>query len=318
MPSVSVIVPTYNRALLLPETLESIFHQTRPAEEIIVVDDGSTDHTAEILCRYPGITVITAANGGDLKARNIGLKAATSDLVAFCDSDDVWEKDFLEVMVGQWNHKTEPASCYSDFRILQGTKTQDRTKFENAPADFFKGMHALSESSGVFMDEIVCQLLTFQPLFPSCMVANRKMLLGLGGWDEGVSRLVGGDFATAIRMATHPPLALVFKPLVKIRKHENNYSGDTERMNLGDAAVLEYVLRTRPELSRHAKAIKSSADERRAAAIDLAFTRKAFYVFNENYSGLPAELKTKKRRLKRVISLARELFTSIKSISSHG
>ncbi len=87
--------------------------------------------------------------------------------------------------------------------------------------------------------------------------------LALGGWDEGVSRIIGCDFATTLRVAVAPPVGVVKQPLVTIRKHAGNFSADTERMNLGDANVLEYVMRTRPELAPLRKLIERSIGVRR-------------------------------------------------------
>lgn len=86
---VSVIIPTFNRADLLPATLDSVFAQAHSAREVIVVDDGSTDETAVVLARYP-VRVIVIANSGSIVARNVGLRAAAMPFVAFCDSDDLW------------------------------------------------------------------------------------------------------------------------------------------------------------------------------------------------------------------------------------
>ena len=94
---VSVIIPTYNRSTLVAEAIESVLAQTRPADEIIVVDDGSTDDTAEKLERFrERIQYIWQSNGGVSVARNTGLRHTNGDLVAFLDADDVWHPCKLE------------------------------------------------------------------------------------------------------------------------------------------------------------------------------------------------------------------------------
>ena len=91
MKSVSVIIPSYNRAHLLPRCLDSVIAQECSPSEIIVVDDGSTDSTRSLLQgSYPGIKVITQANKGVSAARNAGIRAAAGDWLAFLDSDDTW------------------------------------------------------------------------------------------------------------------------------------------------------------------------------------------------------------------------------------
>jgi glycosyltransferase involved in cell wall biosynthesis len=99
MPTLSVILPTYNRAAVIEDALQSILKQTRPANEIIVVDDGSDDNTSSILVKYHDrIKIITQNNAGVSIARNIGISHATGDWLTFLDSDDLWYPDRLSIL----------------------------------------------------------------------------------------------------------------------------------------------------------------------------------------------------------------------------
>ena len=85
------MIPVYNGERYISEALDSVLQQTRPAEEIIVVDDGSFDHTGQILEGYAGrIRLIRQANAGQSSALNVGVAAATGDTLAFLDADDLW------------------------------------------------------------------------------------------------------------------------------------------------------------------------------------------------------------------------------------
>ncbi len=98
---ITVILPTWNRALLLQRALSSVFRQSKPCSEVIVVDDGSTDDTSAILeeirQQYPRLMVITQKNMGPAAARNSGIRAAKNDYLAFLDSDDHWQRKKLEI-----------------------------------------------------------------------------------------------------------------------------------------------------------------------------------------------------------------------------
>jgi glycosyltransferase involved in cell wall biosynthesis len=93
--TISCLIPAYNAAPFLAEALESALGQTRPPDEIVVVDDGSTDDTAEIAARYP-VRLIRQANRGISGARNACVAAATGERIAWLDADDLWMPDHLE------------------------------------------------------------------------------------------------------------------------------------------------------------------------------------------------------------------------------
>jgi glycosyltransferase involved in cell wall biosynthesis len=94
---VSVVVPTFNRAELIQETIESVLRQTTPAHEIIVVDDGSTDSTCAVVRAYGDrVVLLSDDHRSAAAARNRGLARATGDWIAFLDSDDIWTPTKLE------------------------------------------------------------------------------------------------------------------------------------------------------------------------------------------------------------------------------
>ena len=97
--TVSVVIPTYNRGRLLCDALDSIEKQTLPVFEIIVVDDGSTDETSQLIRRYAKVKYIRQNNAGPAAARNRGIREACGEYVAFMDSDDLWVPDKNEKQV---------------------------------------------------------------------------------------------------------------------------------------------------------------------------------------------------------------------------
>jgi len=273
--SLSVVIPTYNRAAMLCDTLAAVLAQECPADEVIVVDDGSTDGTPQLVAGF-GARLLRQANAGDLAARNAGLAAATGDLVAFCDSDDLWRPGFLAAMQALWRAEPHLTAAFSNFAIIRDGAWLPGSKFSTAPPCFWDGLREAGADLAVFDMPIVDRLIRFQPCFPSALVVDRHHMRSIGGWDESVGRTVGTDFATMLLLAEHAPIGVVQAPLVGIRKHAGNYSADVQAMNLGDALILEHVLARRPTLRPLSGMIKASVAARRGDALDSAFARQDF------------------------------------------
>jgi len=108
MPTVSVVIPTYNRVGIITKAIDSVLRQTYQDFEIIVVDDGSTDTTREVLTDYdPRIRYTFKENGGIASARNYGIPAARGEYVAFLDSDDFWREEKLERQLACFSEHSE-------------------------------------------------------------------------------------------------------------------------------------------------------------------------------------------------------------------
>lgn len=121
MPHVSVVVPTYNRADYIGSTIQSVLDQTLRDFELIVVDDGSTDHTADAMSRFtdPRIRYVRQANAGETAARNTGIAHAASDLLTFLDSDDWMLPHNLELMVGLLEARPDVDVAYGWFYLMR-------------------------------------------------------------------------------------------------------------------------------------------------------------------------------------------------------
>jgi glycosyltransferase involved in cell wall biosynthesis len=132
---VSIIIPTYNRAHLLSEAIESAINQYYPNKQIIVVDDGSVDQTRVLVERYPEVEYIYQANGGQSKARNTGLQHAKGIYIASLDSDDTWNNDFLEQCIEKLEHE-EISFVFANWKQL----VDDEKSF-----DFFKQSKVLNK-----------------------------------------------------------------------------------------------------------------------------------------------------------------------------
>jgi glycosyltransferase involved in cell wall biosynthesis len=211
-PLVTAIIPTYNRAHIICEAVESALAQTYPDMEVIVVDDGSKDDTLARLKQYGGrLRVITQTNKGPAAARNVGIAAAHGEFIAFLDSDDIWlpEKTERQVRLLQQAGNSVPC-CLSN--ILMKWNSGDRTSFEIAL------LHAsLKEGLWLNVDDV---LATRPVLFNQGIMIRREVLDKIGGFDENIRYLEDIEFPQ--RLSLEGPWAFIETPLVIWRESMTN------------------------------------------------------------------------------------------------
>jgi glycosyltransferase involved in cell wall biosynthesis len=206
-PLVSAIIPTYNRAALVCQAIDSIRQQTYGNIEIVVVDDGSTDDTLQRLEVYGNaIRVISQANAGPSAARNRGIRAARGEIVTFLDSDDVWHPTKVARQVGLLQRTGAPC-CICNAEIEDGEDGEVRT-FEYA---------ALRPAAEEGVWENVTEVLSTRFLMLTQMVAIRRSVLErIGGFDESLWLLE--DYDLALRLSLEGPWCYIATPLVTYRR----------------------------------------------------------------------------------------------------
>lgn len=228
-----MIIPTYNRAKWLPETIGSVLAQTRPPLEVIVVDDGSTDETREVCDRFPSrVRYIRQDNAGVGAARNRGAAAARGEWLAFLDSDDLWTSEKLEVQMAALD-ATGADWSITDFVMmdLQGRPLEGIQGFERPfpmfesmrlpPEDFFDRHFDRSEVFTPGGRHGIRHGNAFTPLFygnfasPSGAVVRRDAFRAAGGFDETL--LVAEDTEFFHRLAVGTRVAIVLSPLFRWR-----------------------------------------------------------------------------------------------------
>jgi glycosyltransferase involved in cell wall biosynthesis len=270
---VTVIVPTFNRADLLPHTVASILGQTEPPAEIVVVDDGSTDGT-EVLAESfpPRVKYVRIENSGACRARNVGASLATTPWIAFCDSDDLWRPDKLAAQRRLLRAVPGLEYAFSNFQVVTGGTWSASTKFDEAPPQFWDLPTRQIEPGAFVIDApMFGALIGFQPIFPSTVILSQDRLRRVGGWAEHLGRILSEDLEFTLRCVTEPPIGVNAEPLVGIRKHPGNFSGKAVRTLDGELQILRYVLATHPFAARHAAEIGNSIADRAAAGAELAF-----------------------------------------------
>jgi glycosyltransferase involved in cell wall biosynthesis len=206
---VTVIVPAFNAAAFLPVTLQSLQQQTTPAEQVILVDDGSTDDTAAI-AEAQGATVIRQQRRGPGAARNRGLAAATTEFVAFLDADDWYVPDKIERGVTVLTELN--AACLgTDAWVVRGDRIEGR-KNQRRVVPTALTMELLLQDNPV-----VC----------STVLARRVAVLDAGGFDEHPDLVATEDFDLWLRMAKREPIAYLPQPLTFYRVHAGSLGANS-------------------------------------------------------------------------------------------
>ena len=130
-PTVTVVIPSYNSAPWLPETLASVLAQNRVELEAIVVDDGSKDNTREVVAKFPDVRYLYQNNAGVAAARNTGIRAAQGKYIALLDSDDIWEPHKLRRQVEILDRYPGVGLVFSNYRPF-GVEVPYRTGFDRS------------------------------------------------------------------------------------------------------------------------------------------------------------------------------------------
>ena len=211
-PTVSVIIPTYNRAQVLGATIESVLAQTYQDLEVIVVDDGSTDDTHAVVERYVArsgahVRYIRQANQGVSAARNTGCRAARGRYLALLDSDDLWKPQKLARQLPLLERDPRIGLVSSMAEIVDATNTRVLgIKPRQRPATTLREMVATGSAP------------------PSSFVFRREALQEVGGFDPQIHGLEDLDFC--FRVARRWALVYLEEPLIRYRQHGAGLSSD--------------------------------------------------------------------------------------------
>ena len=281
---VSVIVPTYNRPRWLPETIESVLAQTYPHIEIIVVNDGSTDNTKQVLEPYMDrIAYIYKENGGPGSAVNAGIMAATGEYVARVDDDDLFLPEKLELQVEMFQQEPQLGLVATDHHIID---QEGRILYTRAVPDFSKHGALLT----LLQDCIFSQ---------PTVVVRRDCHDKVGLYKNTYAQ----DYDMWMRIARHYPVGVIHKPLAMYRRHDSNRSGRSSGSEVNadiqsfvceimDTISLEELL-LEPDESRNCKMIHSiphAHDVRGAIFLKHDLCKRAGREFYEAVTAEPQDM----------------------------
>ena len=209
MNDVAVVIPAFNAAAYLPMALQSLQQQTLRPREVAVVDDGSTDDTAAV-ARQHGALVIQQQQGGPGAARNRGVRATTSPLLAFLDADDWFAPTKLERQVERLTALGAIAIC-SDAWVVDERRAP---RCKNAGRDVPRVL-------------TIEKLLQGNPIICSTVLLARSALDQVGMFDEDPALVASEDYDLWLRLAHRAPFAYLPEPLAFYRVHQGSLSANT-------------------------------------------------------------------------------------------
>lgn len=205
---VSVIIPTFNRAWTLKNAVDSVLLQDYPNIEIIVIDDGSTDNTRELLKEYQNkILVLRQENSGVSAARNFGIKESKGEFIALLDSDDAWEKEKISCQVEFFMKNPEAMICQTEeIWIRNGKRVNPKIKHKKPSGMIFEPSLNLCLVS------------------PSAVMMKRELFDLKGYFNEEF--IVCEDYDLWLRISSSLPIFLIDKPYtIKRGGHKDQLSG---------------------------------------------------------------------------------------------
>ncbi len=231
MAQISIITPVYNGARTIQATITSVLAQTFSDFELIIVDDGSTDNTLEILSQYrdPRIQILSASHGGAAASRNRGLKQASGDYIAFLDADDLWTPDKLAAQFNALQTHPEAAVAYSWTDYIDEAGSWKRV-----------GRHTVVNG-----DAYGAMLLYNFLENGSNPLIRRDAINTVGGFDESLTG--GQDWDFYLRLAAGYQFVNVPKVQIFYRLQSNSISANITRQEQQVVKVLNQAFSQAPE-----------------------------------------------------------------------
>jgi glycosyltransferase involved in cell wall biosynthesis len=267
---VSVVIPAYNAEATLAATLASVLGQSRPASEVIVVDNRSTDQTARIAHSF-GVRVESQPIPGVSAARNLGISRAAQPWIALLDADDLWAPNKIEL---QWAaHELHPEI---GFVVCDTAQFDDASGKITLPSVLSHPPIAYEQLRRSRVAEKISLFPTIEPdfhavgmfLFPSTALLRRDLLIKSGLFDTDLSSIA--DCECFQRVLSRSGLLVVEEPLMRYRVHANNMSHDSLQMVREYIAMAELVGKAPDRYSQgFHESVSSALPSRRFAAGEL-------------------------------------------------
>ena len=252
-PRVSIVVPTYNYGRFLGDALDSIFRQGVESIEVLVLDDGSTDETPEVLARYadPRISVHRSERLGVNRVRALGVSLARAPIVAWLDADDVWRPGYLARQLAVLESEPEVSFVFTDFVRTENGTVLPETQFDHSPElRRLPSRPARAGGARVIEGDAFAALAPCAEM-PCWMQASvhRKAVL------EGIRPKPGSqdaeDLYLQLQVYGRGRAAFIDEPMVEVRRHGANSYSDGDQIREGVLAVVQQAERELPFAPAH-------------------------------------------------------------------
>ena len=279
MPTVSVVIPSHNRALFLKEAIDSVLAQDFEDFELIVIDDGSTDTTHELLKSYPRASLVTKDHRGVSAARNAGIAQATGRFIAFLDSDDLWMARKLTAQIAFFKSHPHALICQTEeIWMRRGKRVNPKMRHRKPSGMIFERSLELCLVS------------------PSAVMMRRGLFDEVGWFDETLPACE--DYDLWLRIACRFPIYLIAIPLVIKRGGHKDQLSRQPGLDRYRIYALVKILENPPE--------GGLSPMQRKAAIETLSNKCAIYAAGclkrgrvdeaRKYSTLPARFKNPNQR----------------------
>lgn len=300
MPDFTIIVPAYNAAAFIGETLEALRRQTDPPRRVIIIDDGSIDDTGEVVRRdFPEMTLLQVENGGCPLARQKGIVRSDTEWIALCDSDDVWNPDCLQRKQELIQTFPDAQLLFSNFYSFGPNAIKNHHQFLNVPDGWFDRYQGETRGDFFRLSDPYRAILEYNPAFASSLAFRRDAYERMGGFLEKYARQKCEDSEFVRRFVALPDIVVAGdrEPTYGYRRHDSNISKVRWERFYCKPQILREHLRLGVVPEPYRDEVKREIERNLLHAFDIAYWDRSWQGVHRIFNELPPSARTLRRRV---------------------